>query len=100
MLKPGRFSPQFRVLSYSAKPPLLPQGRLYFCGMETETRMFVGDTATHAFDGYAGFRIGQLYQLRFTRDDDQVAIELDHGAPGAFQLVVSEAQFAKCWVKR
>jgi hypothetical protein len=27
----------------------------------TETRTYVGQTGTHAFDGYAGLRIGQRY---------------------------------------
>jgi hypothetical protein len=68
--------------------------------METETRMYVGDTASQAFDGYAGFRIGVVYQLRFRREGDQVSIELDHGTSGAGPLVVSETQFSKWFIRR
>jgi hypothetical protein len=47
-----------------------------------ETYTFVGETATPAFDGFAGFRIGQSYQLRYTREFDEVRIALDHAALG------------------
>lgn len=68
--------------------------------MQTETRTFVGQTGTKVFDGYAGFRIGRTYPLRFTRlSDGTVAVELDH-APAGGQLVVQEAEFEKWWVKR
>jgi hypothetical protein len=34
----------------------------------TEVRTYVGQTGILAFDGMAGFRIGQLYDLAYTRD--------------------------------
>jgi hypothetical protein len=45
-----------------------------------ERRTFVGGTGTAAFDDYAGFRMGREYQLRYTREFDQVRIALDHAA--------------------
>lgn len=62
--------------------------------------MFVGETAGQIFDGFAGFRVGQVYELHFTRAGHQVAIELEHGSPGAGPLVVSAEQFAKWWVRK
>jgi hypothetical protein len=48
-----------------------------------ERRTFVGESGTMAFDGYAGFRMGREYQLRYTREFDEVRIALDHAAqPG------------------
>jgi hypothetical protein len=40
-------------------------------------RTFVGETGTAAFDDYAGFRMNQSYQLRYTREFDEVRIALD-----------------------
>jgi hypothetical protein len=57
-----------------------------------ETRTYVGDTHGHAFDGMAGFRIGQQYQLTCTKEFDEVRIVLDHRAhanPGVGPLVVT-----------
>jgi hypothetical protein len=70
--------------------------------MTTETRTFIGESGTPAFDGYAGFRIGQTYQLRVERQDDgtiAVALEHAHCAPGVEPMVVSSDQFEK-WFKR
>ena len=61
--------------------------------MATENRTFVGETGTQAFDGFAGFRVGQSYQLRHTREFDEVRIEMDHA--GAGLVVVSVEQFGK-----
>jgi hypothetical protein len=67
---------------------------------QIERRTFVGLTGTPAFDGMAGFRIGQSYQLRFTRlGDGNVRIELDHAPQPGRQLVVNEEEFARWWVK-
>lgn len=67
---------------------------------QIERRTYVGETSTQAFDGMAGFRVGQSYQLRFTRRaDGTVAVELDHAAVPGRQLVVNEAEFARWWVK-
>jgi hypothetical protein len=65
----------------------------------TETRTYVGETSTQAFDGFVGFRVGQSYQLRYTREFDEVRIARDHAAPGAGPLVVSVEQFGK-WFKK
>jgi hypothetical protein len=66
---------------------------------QIERRTFVGETATQAFDGFAGFRIGKSYQLRYTREFDKVRVELDHASPGAGPLVVSVEEFNKWFVK-
>lgn len=69
----------------------------------TETRRFVGETATAVGDGYAGFRRNQQYQLQVEyRDDDTVAITLDHHAhvsPGAGPMVVSKAEWERWFQK-
>ena len=57
--------------------------------MPTETRTYVGEKSTPAFDGWAGFRIGQQYGLRYTKDLDEVRVELPHGSPGAGPLVLT-----------
>ena len=70
--------------------------------MPTETRTFIGETGTQAFDGWAGFRVGQTYQLQVEHRGDTVAIILNHHAhvsPGAGPLVVTSEQFEK-WFKK
>ena len=47
----------------------------------------------------AGFRIGQAYELRYTKEFDEVRLELPHGSPGAGPLVLTSAQFEK-WFKK
>lgn len=66
----------------------------------TETRTFVGETGTIVLDGYAGFRLGRQYQLRYERDGDQVRVLLDHEhcAPG-LSSTISAAQFERWWVR-
>jgi hypothetical protein len=71
--------------------------------MTIETRTFIGESGTPAFDGYAGFRIGQRYELRVERrDDSTVAVGLDHAhcTPGVGPMVVSKEQFEKWFSKR
>jgi hypothetical protein len=53
----------------------------------------------HAFDGFAGFRIGQPYQLSYTKEFDEVRIVLPHGSPGAEPLVLTSEQFEK-WFRK
>jgi hypothetical protein len=68
----------------------------------TETRTFVGETAGAVGDGYAGFRIGQQYQLSYTKEFDEVRIVLDHHehvSPGAGPLVLTVEQFEK-WFRK
>jgi hypothetical protein len=65
--------------------------------MTTETRTFVGETGGQIFDGFAGFRIGQQYALAYTKEFDEVIVQIPH-APGR-ELRVSEAEFAK-WFKK
>jgi hypothetical protein len=48
---------------------------------DTESRTYVGATHGQAFDGWCGFRIGQRYDLYFTREFDEVTLHLPH-APG------------------
>jgi hypothetical protein len=60
-----------------------------------ERRTFVGETGTMAFDGYAGFRMGQSYQLRYTREFDEVRIALDHAATPGRILTLKAEQFDK-----
>lgn len=63
----------------------------------TETRIYVGDTGTAMVDGWAGFRLGQLYQLHVERREQGVVIITPNGqaihSPGP--LILSEAQFDK-----
>jgi hypothetical protein len=65
----------------------------------TETRTFVGQTGTAAFDGMAGFRIGQRYELAYTKEFDEVRVQLPHGSPGAGPMVLTVAEFKK-WFKK
>jgi hypothetical protein len=47
----------------------------------TSIRTFIGQTETQFFDGYAGFRIGQTYQLRYRiTKDGTVKIAMDHAS--------------------
>jgi hypothetical protein len=64
-----------------------------------ERRTYVGETSTSAFDGWAGFRIGQSYQLRYTREFDEVRIALDHAAQQERVLTIIVEQFKKWFVK-
>jgi hypothetical protein len=67
---------------------------------QIERRTYVGEMSTQAFDGFAGFRLDQSYQLRYTRlGDGNVRIELDHAPNPGRQLVVNEGEFARWWVK-
>ncbi|MGI4864611.1 MAG: hypothetical protein ACRYFZ_11875 [Janthinobacterium lividum] len=69
--------------------------------MPTETRTFIGESGTQAFDGWAGFRIGQEYELHVERSDGDVFLMLayhEHATPGA-GLVMSEEQFEK-WFRK
>jgi hypothetical protein len=64
-----------------------------------ERRTYVGETAVGAFDGFAGFRIGQSYQLRYTREFDEVRIALDHAATPGLVSTMTVEQFNKWFVK-
>jgi hypothetical protein len=64
-----------------------------------ERRTFVGETGTMAFDGYAGFRMGREYQLRYTREFDDVRIALDHAATPGIVLTITTEQFGKWFIK-
>ena len=67
--------------------------------MPTATRIYVGQTSSQGFDGFAGFRIGQTYTLTYSQPAfDQVAIELPHGSPGAGPLLLSSEEF-NTWFK-
>lgn len=70
--------------------------------MNTETRTYVGESHGRAFDGMAGFRIGQQYQLTYTREGDEVRIMLDHHehvSPGAGPMVLTSEEFEK-WFRK
>ncbi|TVT39601.1 hypothetical protein FNT36_18335 [Hymenobacter setariae] len=62
----------------------------------TNTHTLIGETATAVGDGWAGFRVGQRYELHVKhREDGAVAIMLDHHGhvtPGA-GLVITEEQY-------
>jgi hypothetical protein len=64
-----------------------------------ERRTYVGETGTAAFDGYAGFRMGREYQLRYTREFDEVRIALDHAAIAGLVLTITVEQFNKWFQK-
>jgi hypothetical protein len=68
----------------------------------TETRTFVGEPGTAVGDGWAGFRLGQYYELYVQQvDDEMVTILLGRPArvrPGS-GLVVTVEQFEKWFVK-
>jgi hypothetical protein len=66
--------------------------------MITETRIFVGETGTQVYDGWAGFIIGHSYSLTYSQEVDEVIIQIPH-APGR-ELRVSVDNFAKWFKKR
>jgi hypothetical protein len=65
--------------------------------MPTTTLTFYGDTGGHAFDGFAGFRIGQTYELTYTQEFDEVLVQLPH-APGRTAKMTAE-EFKK-WFRK
>ena len=67
----------------------------YLRHVTTETRTYVGQTGTQAFDGWAGFRLGQAYQLDYVLSAGQVAIERPTGQS---PLVLSVEDF-NAWFK-
>jgi hypothetical protein len=67
--------------------------------MTTETRTYVGQTGTLGFDGMAGFRIGQRYELAYTREFDEVRLQLPHGSAGAGPLLLTVDQFERWFEK-
>jgi len=64
--------------------------------MTTETRTYRGDTGGHYFDGFAGFRVGQTYRLSYTREGDDVLLQLPH-APGKSVRLPYDV-FVRAWV--
>lgn len=65
----------------------------------TEPHTFIGQAGTRAIDAFAGFRIGQTYELRYWREDrGTVVIELDH-LQGGGQLVVTAGEFEQ-WFRK
>lgn len=55
----------------------------------TETRTFVGQTSTQILDGYAGFRVGQSWQPRYTiLESSDVSIEIDYARKGVGSLLI------------
>ena len=67
--------------------------------MTTETRTFVGETGTRAHDAWAGFVIDRQYQLSYTKEFDEVRLQIPHGSPGAVPLVLTSAEFEK-WFRK
>lgn len=62
-----------------------------------ERRTFGGG---NALDGYAGFRVGQSYQLRYTLlENGYVSIELDHAREGAGPLQIPATDF-RAWFQK
>ena len=64
-----------------------------------ERRTYIGQTSMMAFDGFAGFRINQSYQLRYTREFDEAGIALDHAPTPGRVLTPTVEQFNKWFVK-
>jgi hypothetical protein len=64
-----------------------------------ERRTFVGETGTSAFDGYAGFRMSREYQLRYTREFDEVRIALDHAPTPGLVSTMSVENFNKWFIR-
>jgi hypothetical protein len=64
-----------------------------------ERRTFLSETGTMAFDGYAGFRMDKEYQLRYTREFDEVRIALDYAPTPGQVLTITVEQFGKWFVK-
>ena len=59
----------------------------------TKAHTFIGQANTRATDGFAGFRLGQVYELRYERKDNgTVLVELDHMRGGG-QLAMTAAEF-------
>lgn len=70
--------------------------------MTIENRIFIGEIVTSVGDGYAGFRIGQTYQLQVEHRGDTVAVTLDyheHVSPGTGPMMVASEQFEK-WFRK
>jgi len=66
----------------------------------TVTRTFIGQPETRFFDGYAGFRIGQTYQLRYrTAEDGTVKIAMDHVGQPLAEVGVTAELFEEWWVE-
>jgi hypothetical protein len=68
----------------------------------TETRTFISETSTAVSDGYAGLRIGQQYQLTYTKEFDEVRIVLDnhaHVSPNA-GLMVLTVEHSEKWFRK
>jgi hypothetical protein len=49
--------------------------------------------------GFAGFRLNKEYQLRYTREFDEVSIALDHAPTPNQVLTLTVEQFNKWFVK-
>jgi len=72
-----------------------------YYGIKTYAKehLFIGQTNTRAIDGFAGFRIGQVYSLRYRREDKGVVvIELDH-LRGGGQLAMTAGEF-ELWFRK
>lgn len=68
----------------------------------TETRTYVGQPGTLAFDGFSGFWVGSDYELRFEYlPNATVLVYRDHLACGELlgPLVVTSKQFEQWWVR-
>ncbi|RZK32439.1 MAG: hypothetical protein EOO63_01350 [Hymenobacter sp.] len=64
---------------------------------QIERRTFDG---SGAMDGYAGFRVGQSYQLRYmVLDNGYVSIELDHAREGVGPLQIPATDFRAWFTK-
>lgn len=66
-----------------------------------EKRTFVGQCDTVALDGYAGFQLGQPYDISYLRRyDHTIVLRLTHipGEVGTSYMYVSREQFERWWV--
>lgn len=65
--------------------------------MSTETRTYLGETGTQAFDGFMGLRIGQRY-AGVVQEDGTVLVAVVGAAMGV-GVTVSSEQWGK-WFKK
>jgi hypothetical protein len=66
----------------------------------TETRTFIGQEPGSSTESFAGFRVGQAYDLRYTvLQDGRIAIEPDHVLLATLPFAFEAVEFKK-WFKK
>jgi hypothetical protein len=69
----------------------------FLCTMTTETRTYLGETGTQAFDGFKGLRLDIRY-IGVVQDDGTVLVAVV-GAPMGMGVMVRSEEYAK-WFTR